>query len=109
MQSFIQYHSNTRMLKLSSFLISTGFEFSEVGHSLYTKVTSHGFTTIIDYVDDVVVIGDSLKEIEFIKQALDTKFKIKDLGQLRYFLGFETARNNSGVFFNQHQYTLKLL
>ena len=30
---------------------------------------------------------------------LDQKFKLKDLGHLRYFLGLEIARSNKGISF----------
>ncbi|XP_050896274.1 uncharacterized mitochondrial protein AtMg00810-like [Lathyrus oleraceus] len=61
------------------------------------------------YVDDIVLVGDSIDEIHSVKHLLDQTFKIKDLGQLRYFLGFEIAQSNTGIFFNQRKYTLDLL
>lgn len=39
------------------------------------------------------------------KQLLDQHFKIKDLGQLRFFLGFEIARSEAGIFLNRRKYT----
>lgn len=74
--------------KLSSFLISLGFKYSEFDHSLYTKSSYHTFTILIVYVDDLILPGISIHEINFVKNSLDSKFKIKDLGSLRYFLGF---------------------
>jgi hypothetical protein len=56
-----------------------------------------------------VLAGNSFHEIQSVKQFLDKKFRIKDLGQLRYFLGLEIARSNSGIFVNQRKYTLELL
>lgn len=50
-----------------------------------------------------------MDEINFVKHALDSKFKIKDLESLRNFLGFEIDKTSSGIFFNQIQYTLELL
>ena len=37
------------------------------------------------------------------------EFEIKDLGQLRYFLGMEIARSKSGIVVSQKKYTLDLL
>ncbi|KAE8734185.1 hypothetical protein F3Y22_tig00000778pilonHSYRG00303 [Hibiscus syriacus] len=46
------------------------------------------------------------------KKAIDCKwrhFKLKVLGHLRYFLGFEIARGNSGTSLSQRKYALELL
>lgn len=43
----------------------------------------------------------------FFKHMLDHKYKIKDLGQLRFFTGFEIARSKA-LFFNQRKYTLNV-
>lgn len=61
------------------------------------------------YVDDIVLAGNSLDEIDSVKHLLDQQFSIKDLGKLRYFLGFEIARSTKGIFMNQRKYTLNLL
>lgn len=47
------------------------------------------------YVDDIVLTGDSIMEIIQVKSFLYQQFRIKDLGQLRYFLGLEVACSTS--------------
>jgi hypothetical protein len=95
--------------KLSSALISLGYSQSQADHSLYVKTTATSFTALLVYVDDIVLAGNSTQEIQAVKMFLDNKFKIKDLGQLRFFLGLEIARSDSGIFLNQRKYTLELL
>ena len=43
------------------------------------------------------------------KLLLSKEFEIKDLGQLRYFLGMEVARSKHGISVSQRKYTLGLL
>jgi hypothetical protein len=95
--------------KLSSALISFGYVQSQSDHSLYIKSTDTTFTALLVYVDDIVLAGNSSLEIQNVKLFLDQKFKIKDLGKLRYFLGLEIARSPQGIFVNQRKYTLELL
>jgi len=38
-----------------------------------------------------------------------TAFKHKNLGPVKYFLGFEIARNKTGILVCQRKYTLDLL
>ena len=40
---------------------------------------------------------------------LDQTFKIKDLGNLKYFLGLEIARSSAGIHLCQRKYTLDIL
>ncbi|CAM8941955.1 unnamed protein product [Rhodiola kirilowii] len=53
--------------------------------------------------------GTSQKLIDKVKQFIDSRFKTKDLGTLRFFLGIEVARSNSGIFLNQRKYVLELI
>lgn len=48
-------------------------------------------------MDDLVLRGTDFKEITQIKTILNDKFYIKDLGVLKYFLGFDVARTQDGI------------
>lgn len=61
------------------------------------------------YVDDVILIGNDVNQIEQTKISLDKQFSIKDLGPLKYFLGIEVARTSKGLVLSQHKYTLDIL
>lgn len=60
-------------------------------------------------MNDIVLSGNDLIEIQDITQLLDNAFKIKDLGDLRYFLGFEVARKLTGINLCQRKYVLDIL
>ena len=60
---------------------------SKSGYSLFTKVFTTSFPTILVYVDDLVVVGNDMHEIQSMKNLLDVRFKIKDLGERIFFFG----------------------
>lgn len=67
------------------------------------------FVAVLIYVDDLLVTGSSLDLINATKAFLQTQFKIKDLGVVKYFLGLEIARSPSGIYLHQKKYTLDIL
>ncbi|XP_019433831.1 PREDICTED: uncharacterized protein LOC109340565 [Lupinus angustifolius] len=83
--------------KLSDSLLSLGCNQSHHDHSLFTKAKGKGFTTLLVYVDDLILAGNNTTEIDYVKGHLDSQFKIKDLGTLKYFLGLEIARSKTGI------------
>jgi len=57
----------------------------------------------------MVVTGNDEKAINDLKTFLNSCFKIKDLGPLKYFLGIEVARSKTGITVCQRKYTLDIL
>lgn len=44
---------------------------------------------LIVYVDDIILTGDDVTEINCLKTSLAREFEINDLGALKYLLGME--------------------
>ena len=95
--------------KLSSVLEQSNFKRSYSDSSLFVRRSSAGTLVMLIYVDDLIVTGDNLEEINNLKAALKEKFAIKDLGILKYFLGIEVASSSKGLFLNQRKYVMDLL
>ena len=47
---------------------------------------------LIVYVDDIILIGDVVREMNRLKTSISSTFEIKNVGPLRYFLGMKVAR-----------------
>ncbi|XP_069150316.1 uncharacterized mitochondrial protein AtMg00810-like [Solanum lycopersicum] len=61
------------------------------------------------YVDDMLVTRSNLGLIEHTKAILHKAFKIKDLGELKFFLGMEFSRSAKGILMNQRKYALEII
>ncbi|XP_040987725.1 uncharacterized mitochondrial protein AtMg00810-like [Juglans microcarpa x Juglans regia] len=96
--------------EFSNSLNAIGFSQSKFDYSLFTKGNKKGaFTALLVYVDDIIIGGNSQREIDLLKAHLHGKFKIKKLGPLKYFLGLEVARSSAGINVCQRKYTLEIL
>ncbi|RVW45089.1 Retrovirus-related Pol polyprotein from transposon RE2 [Vitis vinifera] len=58
-----------------------------------SRQCGESFLALLVYVDDIVIVDNDYITIEKLKTFLDSQFKLKDLGQLKYFLGLEVARS----------------
>ncbi|KAL0448171.1 UNVERIFIED_CONTAM: Retrovirus-related Pol polyprotein from transposon RE2 [Sesamum latifolium] len=71
--------------------------------------TDSGQLFLLVYVDDILITGPSQSAIQAVKDYLHALFTIKDLGDARYFLGLEIARNPSGTYLAQTKYILDIV
>ncbi|CAM8898551.1 unnamed protein product [Rhodiola kirilowii] len=95
--------------KFTESIESFGFKQSLHDYSLFTYDKWDIFLILLVYVDDVVITGTSTNFIQQVKDFIHATFKIKDLGLVKYFLGIEVARSESGIYINQRKYAMDLL
>ncbi|GJU93321.1 ribonuclease H-like domain-containing protein [Tanacetum coccineum] len=74
-----------------------------------SKDNKNKFIALLVYVDDIVITGNCMDEIDKFKIFLKSKFKIKDLGHLKYFLGIEVIKTGKDLCISQRKYCLELL
>lgn len=82
---------------------------SNSDNNLFLKQRNDQITAFIVYVDDMVVTGNDSDEREASKKYLSQEFEMKDLGDLKYFLGIEVSRSHEGIVLSQRKYALDLL
>jgi len=73
------------------------------------KKTNHGIVIIVIYVDDLIITRDSDVDIFDLKKFFKQKFEMKDLRELRYFLGIEVIQSPKRIWLLQRQYALNKL
>ncbi|GAB2281827.1 hypothetical protein Dimus_039497 [Dionaea muscipula] len=86
-----------------------GYQQSNADHTLFVKRRGMAVIALIVYVDDMVVTGNDPQELDALHRHLSEEFEMKDLGQLKYFLGIEVARSPQGIVLSQRKYVLDLL
>ena len=79
-------------------------------HTLFYKyVVVDKIVILIVYVDDIIITSSDEGELACLKRKLAIEFEIKDIGQLKYFIGMEVARSRKGIMVSQQKYILELL
>ncbi|CAL8995760.1 unnamed protein product [Prunus brigantina] len=95
--------------KFTEAIQAAGFTQSKADYSLFTCKNGKSFTVLLIYVDDILITGNNLAVIDALKRFLSTRFKIKDLGDLKYFLGIEVSRSRKGISICQRKYALDII
>ncbi|XP_021974835.1 uncharacterized mitochondrial protein AtMg00810-like [Helianthus annuus] len=57
----------------------------------------------------MIITGNVVEEITWLKKNMFSKFEMKNLGNLKYFLGIQVLRSKQGIFIYQKKYVLDLL
>ncbi|KAM7485260.1 hypothetical protein LguiA_001269 [Lonicera macranthoides] len=95
--------------KFTEAIHAAGYTQSRADYSLFTRQRGQSFTVLLIYVDDIIITGNDPQSIEETKKYLHGKFRIKDLGNLKYFLGIEVASSKRGIFISQRKYALEII
>ncbi|WVZ56848.1 hypothetical protein U9M48_007320, partial [Paspalum notatum var. saurae] len=77
--------------------------------TLFVHTSPRGHTLILLYVDDMLITGDDLEYIAFVKACLNEQFHMSDLGSLNYFLGIEVSSIPDGYYLSQRKYIQDIL
>lgn len=97
--------------RIDAFLVQQYFSKCYIGHGVYVRLQNGGLDQVIIclYVDDLLVIGNNLKEIDDFKFDMMFEFEMIDLGRLSYFLGIEFTNASTRTILHQKKYALEIL
>ena len=82
---------------------------SHYDSALFLRRTDKGTILLLLYVDDMIISGDDVNDIQELKNFLSQQFEMKDLGHLSYFLGLEITHSTDGLYITQAKYASDLL
>lgn len=95
--------------RLSQKLQCLGFKPSKADTSLFYFRKGNVTMFLLVYVDDIIIANSSDIATTGLLKQLNTDFALKDLGDLRYFLGIEVRKVREEILLTQENYTLDLL
>ncbi|CAL1407242.1 unnamed protein product [Linum trigynum] len=72
---------------------------------------SHGSTMLyfLVYVDDLLHTGNDQATLTWFQDFLSSRFSLKELGDVNYFLGIEVIPTSTGYILSQHKYMVDVL
>jgi hypothetical protein len=76
---------------LLGFLKGLGYSVLDADMSVFVK----GTTFVAVYVDDLLIVGPHMEQINKLKQSLSSRFKMTDLGPCNYYLGLTIRRDRT--------------
>ena len=95
--------------KIAEFLTQSGYSVTLADSSLFVKANGGKLAIVLVYVDDLIITGDDVEEICQTKENLSVHFEMKELGQLKHFLGLEVGHTHEGIFLYQQKYAKDFL
>lgn len=95
--------------EIDKHLRAQGWTRSNADPNLYFLQEGASIVLLLLYVDDLLITGnDSTKVVEE-KKKLQEKYEMKDLGEIRKYLGVEFAHTPSGLLLHQRSYAEQIL
>ena len=95
--------------KLDFILKSMGFIRSVSDQAVYILRSKEDKLLVGVYVDDLIITGSTIEEIEGFKASMKTKLKMTNFGLINSYLGIEVIHKETEIKMCQSSYALKIL
>ncbi len=97
-------------LKIEEDLRKLGLQQSEHEPCLFYERGDHGFVILTVYVDDLLMMGTDTARVNYLKLKLKELYEIKDLGEIKRFLGMDIVREGTGAMrITQREYIREIV
>ncbi|XP_066542004.1 uncharacterized protein [Hoplias malabaricus] len=94
---------------LHEYLSENNFVQNPADHCVYTRMTENEKVILIIWVDDLLIGASDVKALTMVKEMLTAKFKMKDLGKLKHFIGIDFDQSEGCVRMSQNRYVERIL
>nr|KAJ0214839.1 hypothetical protein LSAT_V11C300117190 [Lactuca sativa] len=108
----IWFETSTKTMasKVCDVVLSNGFALNQADKCVYSKFDTSGKGVMIClYVDDMLIFGIDLEEVDKTKKFLSSSFDMKDMGEAEVILGIRIRKGNNGISIAQSHYIDKIL
>lgn len=97
--------------KFDSFMCSVGYIRCQADHCCYVRHFDNSYIILLLYVDDMLIAGASIDEINNLKKQMSEHFAMKDLGAAKQILGMRIVRDRvrGTLRLSQAEYVKKIL
>ncbi|RVW77639.1 Copia protein [Vitis vinifera] len=95
--------------KIDSPLLGLGFTKSLSEFTLYFRKVCDETLVVSLYVDDLLVTGSSMEQIDNFKKEMKDVFEMTDLGRMTFFLGMEIQQKHNEILICQQKYDKEIL
>lgn len=95
--------------KFDEVVLENGFKINMSDKCVYSRFIDGKGVIICLYVDDMLIFGTDLEQVENVKKFLSRSFAMKDMGEADVILGIKILRNGSQLTLSQSHYIEKVL
>lgn len=96
-------------IEINRVLTSIGAVQSMTDKCLYTIKREDQTAYIMIHVDDLLIAASHSKLVKFIAEGLKKEFDIKDLGDVKQYLGIDVVREDNDFYLSQQKYIDKVV
>lgn len=95
--------------EINNYLKQINFQPNKREPSIHTHWENKQITIILTYVDDILITGSNSKGIQQTLEFLKSKYKVKNMGFPKTFLGIEIQKCNRSIFLHQKSYSQEIV
>lgn len=94
---------------LSDALKDMGFSETQGDPCMFVKYIDDEICLLGIYVDDLIIASPSNDMVLKVKEELSSRFEMKDMGEINFFLGVKVTTNNNDFFLSQEHFVDSML
>lgn len=99
---------NWNML-LHDHLTENGFVQNDADHCVYSRESENEKVILLVWVDDLIIAASNNTLLSDVKEMLKRRFKMKDMGPLKHYLGIDFIQSEGEIKMTQKRHIEKML